>query len=116
MRSLVGSIGASVTTPAPEALEAVPPAPEVDAFVEAACQRVREGKPLRRKLSPWGRVHVDRPLPFLVVYRRPVRRQDDGTESLIVGEASYVIASGGRRARGGLTAVSYTHLTLPTMQ
>ena len=77
----------------------------IDAFVEAACERVREGKPLRRKLAPWGRVHVDRPLPFLVVYRRPVGRPDADTESLIVGEASYIIASGGRRARAGVTAL-----------
>jgi uncharacterized protein (TIGR02421 family) len=41
----------------------------------------------------------------MVVYRKPVRRPDEGTESLIVGEASYVIASGGRRARAGLTAL-----------
>ncbi len=75
------------------------------AFVEAACQRVREGKPLRRKIEPWGRVHVDRPLPFLIVYRRPVKRRDADTESLIVGEASYVIAPGGGRSQAGVTAL-----------
>ena len=105
MKSLVGSVSASVEAPVAGSLDAAPPVPVVDAFVEAACERVREGKPLRRKLSPWGRVHVDRPLPFLIVYRRPVRRHDEGTETLIVGEASYVIASGGRRAREGTRAL-----------
>ncbi len=105
MKSLVDSVGAGVMSPPPTESDVVPPAPVVDAFVEAACERLREGKPLRRKLSPWGRVHVDRPLPFVIVYRRPMQRQDDGTEALIVGEASYVIASGGRRARTGLSAL-----------
>lgn len=105
MKSLVGSVGSGVIAPPPETLDAVPPPPVVDAFVEAACERVREGKPLRRKLSPWGRVHVDRPLPFIIVYRKPVSREDLGTEALIVGEASYLIASGGRGARAGLRAL-----------
>ena len=51
-----------------------------EGFVTAACQRVKEGKPLRRQIPPWGRVHVDRPLPFLVVYRRPTHRKDPDTE------------------------------------
>jgi uncharacterized protein (TIGR02421 family) len=50
-------------------------------------------------------VHVDRPLPFLVVYRRPVGRDDPGTESLIAGEASYVLAPGDRRSQVGVTAL-----------
>ena len=75
------------------------------AFVSSACQRVRQGQPLHRKLPPWGRVHVDRPLPFIVVYRRPSSREDPGTESLIAGEASYVLASGGRRSQSGVTSL-----------
>ena len=102
MRGLVGSVAGGIIAPPPEALDAVPPPPVVDAFVEAACERVREGKPLRRNLTPWGRVHVDRPLPFIIVYRKPVSREDSGTETLIVGEASYIIASGAKRARSGL--------------
>lgn len=105
MRSFVSSVGAGIIAPPAEGLDAAPPAPVVDAFVEAACERVRTGKPLRRKLTPWGRVHVDRPLPFIVVYRKPVSREDEGTEALIVGEASYVIASGGRQAQAGLKAL-----------
>ncbi len=69
------------------------------------CRRVADGKPVRRKLAPWGRVHVDRPLPFLIVYRRPSARADTDTESLIVGEASYVIASGARRSRASVSAL-----------
>jgi uncharacterized protein (TIGR02421 family) len=77
-----------------------------ESFVASACQRVKEGKALRRKIPPWGRVHVDRPLPFLVVYRRPTDRNDSGTERLAVGEASYLLASSDRRYHAGLSALA----------
>lgn len=76
-----------------------------DAFVTSACQRLKEGKALRRKIAPWGRVHIDRPLPFLVVYRRPVDREDPGTDRMALGEASYLLASGDRRYREGLASL-----------
>jgi hypothetical protein len=77
-----------------------------DGFVANACQQVKEGKALRRQIPPWGRVHVDRPLPFLVVYRRPTNREDPGTERLAVGEASYILASGDRRSHAGLSSLA----------
>ncbi len=74
-------------------------------FVADVRQRVKDGKALRRQIPPWGRVHVDRPLPFLVVYRRPPGREDAGMERLVIGEASYILASGDRRSRAGLSSV-----------
>lgn len=82
---------------------AAPAQRHVDDLVAAVRDRVSAGKPVRRKLEPWGRVHVDRPLPFMAVYRRPTDRLDTDTESLIVGEASYVIASGSRNSRASVT-------------
>lgn len=41
-----------------------------------------------------GRLHIDRQLPFLCVYRRPPDRGDVGTQRLVQGEASYLIAPG----------------------
>jgi uncharacterized protein (TIGR02421 family) len=76
-----------------------------DAFVASACQRLKDEETLRRRIAPWGRVHIDRPLPFVVVYRRPDDREDEGTDQLVVGEASYLLASGERRARRGLSAL-----------
>jgi uncharacterized protein (TIGR02421 family) len=76
-----------------------------EGFVANACQRLKEGKALRRKIPPWGRIHVDRPLPFLFVYRRPTNREDPGTERLAVGEASYILASGERRLHDGFSAL-----------
>lgn len=57
-------------------------------------QRVREGKPLRRKLLPWGRLHIDRALPFLCIYRRPSGSRDPQSEALVTTQASYLLASG----------------------
>jgi uncharacterized protein (TIGR02421 family) len=77
-----------------------------DLFVTSACQRLKEGVALRRQIVPWGRVHIDRPLPFLVVYRRPESREDAGTDRLVVGEASYLLASGDRRTHHGLSTLT----------
>jgi len=64
-----------------------------DKLIEVIRQRLADGKQVRRTLPKKGRVHIDRMLPFLVLYRRPMRRTDTGTEQLIKGEASYLIAS-----------------------
>ena len=68
-----------------------------DRFVQAICQRVAENKRVRRTLPVWGRLHIDRQLPFLCVYRRPVGISDEGTDRLIMGEASYLLACGQRK-------------------
>jgi uncharacterized protein (TIGR02421 family) len=76
-----------------------------DHFVELACERLAAGKPLRRVIPGWGRIHVDRQLPFLCVFRR--RRQDEGagTEDLLVGEAAYLLASAERGLHVGLVSL-----------
>ena len=66
-------------------------------FVSSALRRLEEGKPLRRSVRPWGRLHIERQLPFLVVYRRPVNREDPDTFRLVLGEASYLLAPGDRK-------------------
>ena len=57
------------------------------------------GDRIRRTLPGGGRLHVDRPLPFLCVYRSPVDRDDDGTRELVSGEASFLIAPAAAAAR-----------------
>jgi uncharacterized protein (TIGR02421 family) len=49
---------------------------------------------VRRTISGKGRLHIDRQVPFLCVYRRPPDFHDAGTERLVKGEASYLIAPG----------------------
>ena len=74
-----------------------------DRFVHTVCARLAANKQVRRNLPVWGRLHIDRQLPFLVVYRRPTDRDDPGTERLATCEASYLIASGQRNVQAGLS-------------
>jgi len=74
-------------------------------FIRTVCARLEENKRVRRQLPVWGRVHIDRQLPFLCVYRRPVRGTDAGTVRLANSEAAYLIASGTGRLQAGLTAL-----------
>ena len=74
-----------------------------DQFISQVDARLSENRRVRRNLPIWGRVHIDRQLPFLCVYRRPTRRQDEGTERLIMGQPSYLIASGHRALGASLS-------------
>lgn len=66
-------------------------------------KRLRDNKRVRRTLPVWGRIHIDRQLPFLCIYRRPVKGNDAGTERLATSEAAYLIGSGKRRLQPGLS-------------
>ena len=68
-------------------------------MIEAVIARLAANQRVRRGLPVWGRLHIDRQLPFLCVYRRSPQRLDRWTDSLVVGEASYLKASGDRRCR-----------------
>jgi uncharacterized protein (TIGR02421 family) len=74
-------------------------------LIESVRQRLIDGKRVRKTLPGGGRLHIDRPLPFLCVYRRPVRRRDEGTRRLVTTEASYLVAPGGKRHRDGVAAL-----------
>ncbi len=63
-------------------------------FIASVVESLKKNRWVRRKLPGWGRLHIDRRLPFLCVYRRPVDRPDPGTKSLLLGEAAYLLASG----------------------
>lgn len=64
-----------------------------------------EDKGIRKNFAEKGRLNIDRPLPFLCVYRKPPKREDKGTAHLILGEASYLIASGGELMNEDLSAL-----------
>jgi hypothetical protein len=65
-----------------------------ESLIREVCARLAGNKSVRRTLPGHGRLHIERALPFLCVYRRPVDRPDEGTERLVLGEASYLLASG----------------------
>lgn len=73
--------------------------------ITAVVQRVDDGKRVRRQLPVWGRLSVDRQLPFLVVYRRPVRAADEGTERLVTSEPSYMTCSGLKVLQPGIASL-----------
>ncbi len=69
--------------------------PELSAtLIDAICKRLAQNKQVRRTLPRKGRLHIDRQLPFLCVYRQPTDREDVGTRRLVKGEASYLVAPG----------------------
>ena len=68
------------------------------AFIDDILSRLAAGKRVRRNLPDGGRLHIDRPLPFLCVYRHPSAGNDVGTRDLIKGEASFLMASGAKRS------------------
>ncbi|CAN5736928.1 flavohemoglobin expression-modulating QEGLA motif protein [soil metagenome] len=63
-------------------------------FIKKVIKRLTKGKGVRLKLPRNGLLHIDRPLPFLLVYRYPPDRDDSFTHRLVRSEASYLIASG----------------------
>ena len=71
-------------------------------FIEDVCRRISAGKRTRRALPLWGRIQVDRPLPVVCVYRKPLKGPDPGTAELVTTEASYVLASSARALQTGL--------------
>jgi uncharacterized protein (TIGR02421 family) len=57
-------------------------------------EALRAGKRVRRKLEPWGRLYVDRPVPFLCVYRRAPDATNLEGEKLVTTQASYLLLPG----------------------
>lgn len=66
-------------------------------------ERLGDNKRVRRNLPQWGRIHIDRQLPFLCIYRQPATRQDDGTDALVMGQPAYITASGKKPLLSGLS-------------
>ena len=78
-------------------------APEISSdLISEVCQRLAQDRPVRRTLPEGGRLHIDRQLPFLCVYRQPLDLGDAGTERLVKGEASYLVTPGGAPLSAGL--------------
>jgi uncharacterized protein (TIGR02421 family) len=68
-----------------------------DSFLDEVRMRLEEKSQIRLDLPSGGHIHIERRLPFICVYRQPTRRSDEGTERLVLGEASYLIAPGKKR-------------------
>ena len=88
----------AVSSPAPKSADVIS-----DRFIRSVCERLRQNKRVRRSLPVWGRVSIDRQLPFMCVYRRPVRAVDPGTARFATTEASYLICSGRKNLQPGVS-------------
>ncbi len=74
-------------------------------FIDDISHRLSGNNLVRRTLPAMGRLHIDRKLPFLCIYRRPLKRNDNGTDQLIKGEASYLIASAAPKYKTGISSL-----------
>lgn len=74
-----------------------------NSFIDSICDRLRENKQVRRNLPLWGRLHIDRQLPFLCVYRKPVGGSDQGANRLVVTSPSYLLAPSHRSMHQSLS-------------
>jgi len=68
-----------------------------DKLITTITEAISRNELVRRDLPDGSRLHIDRQLPFLCVYRRPLQREDAGTERLLLGEASYLLATSRER-------------------
>ena len=66
-------------------------------LIEAIGDSIGRNRQVRRNLPDGSRLFIDRQLPFLGVYRRPLKRDDPGTERLLLGEAAYLLATATER-------------------
>jgi uncharacterized protein (TIGR02421 family) len=75
----------------------------MDALTNKILARVTANKRVRLELPDGGRLHIDRQLPFLCLYRQPVDRDDIGTPDLVRGEASFITTTAAKKVSGELS-------------
>ncbi|MCJ8163748.1 DUF1704 domain-containing protein [Pontibacter sp. E15-1] len=63
-----------------------------DSFIKKVSRSLKRGKQVHRRLPEGGLVYIDRPLPFLVLYRHPAGNPDHATADFVKATASYIIA------------------------
>ncbi len=71
-------------------------------LIDAIVSRLRENKRVRRTLPVWGRVHVDRHVPFLCAYRRLPQFEQLEMHSLVTSEAAYLYTASDKRLQADI--------------
>jgi uncharacterized protein (TIGR02421 family) len=74
-------------------------------FINDVCDRLANDLQVRRTLPEGGRLHIDRQLPFLLVYRRAPGVAARGTHRLVTSEASYAIVPWDKNHREQVTTL-----------
>jgi uncharacterized protein (TIGR02421 family) len=75
-----------------------------DGLIEQILAALESGQPIRLDLGNGGRLHIDRPLPFLCVHI--ARRRELAARGVVSANASYLIARNLRSAAAIATAVA----------
>ena len=75
----------------------------MDELTSEILHRLASNQRVRRELPFGGRLHIDRPLPFLCLYRRPDGQEDAGTGDLVKGEASFITTTAAKTANADLS-------------
>ncbi|GAB3542235.1 flavohemoglobin expression-modulating QEGLA motif protein [Pontibacter brevis] len=63
-----------------------------DDFIKKISRSLKRGKQVRRRLPQGGLVYIDRPLPFLVLFRHPAGKPDHATADFVKATAAYIIS------------------------
>lgn len=63
-----------------------------DTFIAAISKTLQRGKQVRRRLPDGGLVYIDRPLPFLLLFRHPKGKPDHATADFVKASASFIIS------------------------
>lgn len=63
-----------------------------DSFIKKITRSLKRGSQVHRRLPQGGLVYIDRPLPFLVLFRHPAGQPDHPTADFLKANASYIIS------------------------
>lgn len=83
-----------------------PPHAGFEEVIPAVTARLSRNASFDYRLPGDARLHVDRPLPFLCVYRAPEDQEDVGTAEFVTAEAAFLVASGADRHHEDLAELS----------
>lgn len=72
-------------------------------LADAARAALEQDRFLHRRIPHGGVLHIERRLPFFVVYRRPAKRLDKGTARLVTTQPAYLIVKEAALDAGELT-------------
>ncbi len=62
-----------------------------DELITNVCTELDKNQVIRLNFPEWGRLHIDRRMPLLCVYRQPESHPDKGTERLLLGQGGYIL-------------------------
>ncbi|WP_266203641.1 flavohemoglobin expression-modulating QEGLA motif protein [Pontibacter kalidii] len=63
-----------------------------DSFVKKVTRSLKRGKQVHRRLPDGGLLYIDRPLPFLLLFRHPAGQPDHATADFLKASAAYIIS------------------------